>query len=135
MNTLIADPQQAQGLGFAVSANTIRIVADELIKNGRVDRGYIGIQYAPLSPRAAVALGLPPAAGIQISAVVPGSPASGASLRVNDVITKLNDQQIDQQHALQSLLLRFRPGEKVRLTIIRGSETTTIELTLGARPS
>jgi 2-alkenal reductase len=135
MNTLIADPQQAQGLGFAVSANTIRIVADELIKNGRVDRGYIGIQYAPLSPRAAVALGLPPAAGIQISAVVPGSPASGAGLRVNDVITKLNDQQIDQQHALQSLLLRFRPGEKVRLTIIRGSETTTIELTLGARPS
>ncbi|HET9809993.1 MAG TPA: trypsin-like peptidase domain-containing protein [Candidatus Limnocylindria bacterium] len=135
MNTLIADPQQAQGLGFAVSANTIRIVADELIKNGRVDRGYIGIQYAPLSPRAAVALGLPPAAGIQISAVVPGSPASGAGLRVNDVITKLNDQQIDQQHALQSLLLRFRPGERVRLTIIRGSETTTIELTLGARPS
>jgi 2-alkenal reductase len=135
MNTLIADPQQAQGLGFAVSANTIRIVADELIKNGRVDRGYIGIQYAPLSPRAAVALGLPPAAGIQISAVVPGSPASGAGLRVNDVITKLNDQQIDQQHALQSLLLRFRPGERVRLTILRGSETTTIELTLGARPS
>jgi S1-C subfamily serine protease len=135
MNTLIADPQQAQGLGFAVSANTIRIVADELIKNGRVDRGYIGIQYAPLSPRAAVALGLPPAAGIQISAVVPGSPASGVGLRVNDVITKLNDQQIDQQHALQSLLLRFRPGEKVRLTILRGSETTTIELTLGARPS
>jgi S1-C subfamily serine protease len=54
---------------------------------------------------------------------------------VNDVVTKLNDQQIDQQHPLQSLLLRFRPGDKVRLAIIRGSETTTIELTLGARPS
>ena len=135
MNTLIADPQNAQGIGFAVSSNTIRTVADELIKNGRVDRGFIGIQYAPLSPRAAVALGLPPAAGIQISTVVSGSPASGAGLRVNDVVTKLNDQQIDQQHPLQSLLLRFRPGDRVRLTIIRGTETTTIELTLGARPS
>jgi 2-alkenal reductase len=135
MNTLIADPQNAQGIGFAVSSNTIRTVADELIKNGRVDRGFIGIQYSPLSPRAAVALGLPPAAGIQISSVVSGSPAAQAGLRVNDVVTKLNDQQIDQQHPLQSLLLRFRPGDKVRLTIIRGSETTTIELTLGARPS
>jgi len=135
MNTLIADPQNAQGIGFAVSSNTIRTVADELIKNGRVDRGFIGIQYAPLSPRGAVALGLPPAAGIQISTVVPGSPAAQSGLRVNDVVTKLNDQQIDQQHPLQSLLLRFRPGDKVRLAIIRGSETTTIELTLGARPS
>jgi S1-C subfamily serine protease len=135
MNTLIADPQQAQGLGFAVSSNTIRIVADELIKNGRVDRGFIGIQYAPLSPRAAVALGLPPAAGIQVSAVVSGSPAAQAGLRVGDVVTKLNDQQIDQEHALQSLLLRHRPGARVRLTILRGSETSTIELTLGARPS
>src|SRR5687767_12876149 len=135
MNTLIADPQQAQGLGFAVSSNTIRIVAEELIKNGRVDRGFIGIQYAPLSPRAAVALGLPPAAGIQVSAVVQGSPAAQSGLRVGDVVTKLNDQQIDQEHALQSLLLRYRPGERVRLTILRGSETSIIELTLGARPS
>jgi 2-alkenal reductase len=135
MNTLIADPQQAQGLGFAVSANTIRTVADELIKNGRVDRGFIGIQYAPLSPRAAVALGLPPAAGIQISQVVPGSPASQAGLRVGDVVTKLNDQQIDQEHALQSLLLRFRPGDRVRLTIVRDTATQTVEVTLATRPS
>ncbi len=135
MNTLIADPQNAQGLGFAVSSNTIRTVADELIKNGRVDRGFIGIQYAPLSPRAAVALGLPPAAGIQISQVVPGSPAAQAGLRVNDVVTKLNDQQIDQAHPLQSLLLKFRPGDRVRLTIIRDTATQTVEVTLATRPS
>jgi 2-alkenal reductase len=135
MNTLIADPQQAQGLGFAVSSNTIRTVADELIKNGRVDRGFIGIQYAPLTPRAAVALGLPPAAGIQISSIVSGSPASQSGLRVGDVITKLNDQQIDQTHALQSLLLRFRPGDRVRLTIIRDGATQTVDVTLATRPS
>jgi S1-C subfamily serine protease len=135
MNTLIADPQQAQGLGFAVSSNTIRTVADELIKNGRVDRGFVGIQYAPLSPRAAVALGLPPAAGIQISSIVPGSPASQAGLRVGDVVTKLNDQQIDQEHPLQSLLLKFRPGNRVRLTIVRDGATQTVEVTLATRPS
>jgi 2-alkenal reductase len=131
MNTLIADPSQAQGLGFAISSNTIRTVSDELIKSGKIERGFIGIQYAPLSPRAAVALGLPPAAGIQISAVVPGSPAAQAGLRVGDVVTKLNDQQIDQQHPLQSLMVKFRPGDKVRLAIVRDSATQTIEVTLG----
>jgi S1-C subfamily serine protease len=131
MNTLIADPSQAQGLGFAISANTIRTVTDELIKNGKIERGFIGIQYAPLSPRAAVALGLPPAAGIQLSAIVPGSPASQAGLRVGDVITKLNDQQIDQEHPLQSLMVKFRPGDRVRLTIIRGTTTQTVEVMLG----
>jgi 2-alkenal reductase len=131
MNTLIADPNQVQGLGFAISANTIRTVADELIRNGKIERGFIGIQYAPLSPRAAVALGLPPAAGILISAVVSGSPGSAAGLRVGDVVTKLNDQQIDQTHPLQSLMVKFRPGDKVRLTIVRDTATQTLEVTLG----
>jgi S1-C subfamily serine protease len=131
MNTLIADPSQAQGLGFAISSNTIRTVSDELIKSGKIERGLIGIQYAPLSPRNAVALGLPPAAGIQISGVVGGSPAAQAGVRVGDVVTKLNDQQIDQQHPLQSLMVKFRPGDKVRLTIVRDGATQTIEITLG----
>jgi S1-C subfamily serine protease len=131
MNTLIADPNQAVGLGFAISANTIRTVADELIKNGKIERGFIGIQYSPLSPRNAVALGLPAAAGIQISAVVPGSPAAQAGLKVGDVVTKLNDQQIDQEHPLQSLMVKFRPGDKVRLAIIRDTATQTLEVTLG----
>ena len=131
MNTLVADPAQAQGIGFAISSNTIRTVADELIKNGKIERGFIGIQYAPLTPRAAVAVGLPPAAGIQISAIVPGSPAAQAGLRVGDVVTKLNDQQIDQEHPLQSLMVKFRPSDKVRLTIIRDTATQTLEVTLG----
>jgi S1-C subfamily serine protease len=131
MNTLIADPTQAQGLGFAISSNTIRTVADELIRSGKIERGFIGIQYAPLTPRAAVSLGLPPAAGIQISAVVPGSPAAQAGLRAGDVVTKLNDQQIDQEHPLQSLMVKFRPGDKIKLTIVRGTATSTVDITLG----
>jgi len=131
MNTLIAEPGQTQGLGFAISSNTIRTVSDELIKNGKIERGFIGIQYAPLSPRAAVALGLPSAAGIQISAVVAGSPASQVGLRAGDVVTKLNDQPIDQEHPLQSLMVKFRPGDKVRLAILRDGATLGIEVTLG----
>ena len=135
MNTLIADPTQAQGLGFAISANTIRTVADELIKNGKIERAFLGIHYTPLSPRAAVALGLPAAAGIQISAVDPGTPAAQAGLLAGDIVTKFNDQQIDEEHPLQVLLVKTRAGDKARLAIIRGTETLTVEVTLGARPT
>jgi 2-alkenal reductase len=135
MNTLVAaNPQtdsQAQGLGFAVSSNTIRQIADELIKNGKVERGFIGISYAPLSARAAISLGLGANAGIVVQQVVAGSPAAAAGLRPNDVITKLNDQSIDQQHPLGSLMVRFRPGDRVRLSILRDGKPQTVEVTLG----
>jgi S1-C subfamily serine protease len=135
MNTLVQlDPStdtQAQGLGFAISSNTIREIANELIKNGQIVRGFIGISYTPVTPRQAVSLGLSAPAGITVSAVVRSSPADVAGLQVGDIITKLNDQQIDQTHPLNSLMLKTRPGDKVRLTLIRGGQTQVVEVTLG----
>src|SRR5256885_7088713 len=138
MNTLVqVDPNTdtiAQGLGFAVSSNTIRDIANELIKNGQIVRGFIGISYVPLTPRQAISLGLPATAGITIQQVVAGSPAAQAGLRAGDVLTKVNDQQIDQEHPLTSIMVRSRPGDKVRLSVIRGGQTQVIELTLGRQP-
>jgi len=135
MNTLVQiDPNTdtiAPGLGFAVSSNTIREIANELIKNGSIVRGFIGISYTAMTPRQAASLGLSAPAGIVVSSVVAGSPAQGAGIRVGDIITKVNDQQIDQEHPLQSLMLRSRPGDKAKLTLIRDGQTQTIDLTLG----
>ena len=130
MNTLIAS--NATGLGFAISSNTVRQIGDELIKNGRVVRGFIGIQYTPFSPRQAAQLGLPSGtAGILVTQVVAGSPAQQAGLRANDIITKVNDQPLDVDHPLQSVMVRFRPGDRITLTLFRGSEQRAIDLTLG----
>jgi 2-alkenal reductase len=138
MNTLVQiDPNTdtiAPGLGFAVSSNTIRDIANEIIKNGAVVRGFIGISYTAVTPRQAASLGLSAPAGIVVSAIVAGSPAAGSGIRVGDIITKINDQAIDQQHPLNSLMLRSRPGDKVRLTLLRDGQTQTIELTLGRAP-
>ena len=135
MNTLVqVDPNTetiAQGLGFAVSSNTIREIANELIKSGQVVRGFIGISYVPLTQRQAISLGLPAAAGITVQQVVAGSPAAAADIRVGDVITKVNDQAIDQDHPLTSIMLKTHPGDKVNLTVIRGGQTQVIALTLG----
>jgi 2-alkenal reductase len=130
VNTLVAS--NATGLGFAISSNTVRQIADELIRNGRVVRGFIGIQYTQLTARQAVQLGLPTGTtGIAVTGVVPGSPAQQAGIRVNDIITKVNDQVIDPQHPLQTLMVRFRPGDRVRLTLFRDGREQSIDLTLG----
>lgn len=135
MNTLVIRAAGSEGLGFAVSSNTVRQIADELIKNGRVERGRIGIAYTPLSPRAAVSLGLPSGTGgVQITDVLPASPAQSAGVRPGDVVVKVNDQTIDEEHPLLTIMLRYRPGDKIRLTIVRDAKEQTVEVTLG-RPS
>jgi len=132
MNTLVNRENGSEGLGFSISSNTIRTIADELIKNGRIDRGTIGIQYQPVSARSAVSIGLPPqTTGVLIVQVVPGSAAQSAGLRVRDVVTKLNDQAIDNEHPLPTIMTKFRPGDKVTLTLIRDGNTQKLDVTLG----
>ena len=132
MNTLVIRASGSEGLGFAVSSNTVRQIADEIIKNGQVVRGRIGIAYQLLTTRNAQLLGLPSgASGAQVSEVVPGSAAAAAGVRPGDVVTKVNDQQIDEDHPLATIMLKYRPGDKVRLTLLRGGAEQTVEITLG----
>ena len=133
VNTLVAS--NATGLGFAVSSNTVRQIADELIKNGKVLRGFIGIQYQQLTTRQAAQLGLPSGTtGIIVTQVVPGSPAEQAGIRLNDMITKINDQVLDGEHPLPSVMVKFRPQDRVKLTLIRDGKEQTVDVTLGQPP-
>ncbi len=135
MNTLVIRVQGSEGLGFAVSSNTVRRIADEIIKNGKVERGRIGILYQSLSTREAASRGLPAnTSGVLISEVVPGAAGASAGLRSGDIILKVNDQRIDPEHPLLTIMLRYRPGDKVRLTVFRDGKEQTMELTLG-RPT
>ena len=133
VNTLVAS--NATGLGFAVSSNTVRQIADELIKNGKVVRGFIGIQYQPLTTRQAAQLGLPSGTtGIIVTQVVAGSPGQQAGIRPNDIITKINEQVLDPEHPLPSLMVKFRPQDRVKLTLIRDGKEQTVDVTLGQPP-
>lgn len=132
MNTLVNRQAGAEGLGFSIASNTVRDIANELITNGKIDRGAIGIAYSVLSPRLAATLSLPAQTqGIIVTQIIAGSGAAQAGLKVNDVITKINDQQIDGTHPISSILLHTRPGDKVKLTIIRDGKQQTVDLTLG----
>jgi S1-C subfamily serine protease len=66
-----------------------------------------------------------------VTQVVPGSPGDQARIRANDIVTKVNDQAIDAEHPLPSVMLKFRPGDRVKLTIIRDGNEQTVDVTLG----
>jgi 2-alkenal reductase len=132
MNTLVNRQAGAEGLGFSIASNTVREIANELITNGKIDRGAMGISYNLLTPRLAASLSLPAQTqGIIVTQILTGSPASQAGLKAGDVITKINDASIDGTHPISSILLHTRPGDKVKLTIIRDGKQQTVDLTLG----
>jgi S1-C subfamily serine protease len=139
INTLVAALAEpgvpAQGIGFAIAVETARPIAQQLVTTGRVVHPYMGIQYVSLNPSIAAYLGLPVQRGVLVLGVVPGSPASRAGLRREDVITTINDQSIAGESDLGEIISRHRPGDRVTLTVLRGGQRTSVELVLGEKPS
>lgn len=140
INTLVvrgggSTSDQAEGLGFAIAANTVRAVSEQLIQRGYVARPYLGIDGAPLSPAVARAYDLPTEWGVYVQAVGSGSPAEQAGLRAGDIVTRIGDQAIDGDHPFINVLMGFTPGQTVPLTVQRGNQILTLEVTLGERPT
>jgi len=123
----------AEGLGFAIPINTVKEVADEIIRNGRVPRPYLGISYQSVTPQMASYYGLSVNTGILVTDVAPRSAAAQAGLQPGDVILRIGDQEVDQNHPYLNVLMRFRPGDKVSLLVNRFGQTLTLEATLGDR--
>lgn len=131
INTIVFRHEGEEGLGFAISSNTVRRIADELIAKGKVVRGVLGVSYDDNNARFAAANRLPTDKGVVVLEVFPGLPAAQAGLRAGDLITKLGGQEIDPaSRPLRTLLLNFRPGDRVSVTFIRQGQERTVDLTL-----
>ncbi len=134
VNTAIASPTGANvGVGFAVPSNVARLVAEQIIRTGRVERGFIGISLQPLTPGIAKALRLPNANGALVAQVEPGSPAAEAGLRAGDVVTRFANQDIISARALPRLVAQQPAGERVSLTIQREGQAQEVSVTIGRR--
>lgn len=132
MNTLVVRETGSEGLGFAIASNTIRTIVDELISKGRVERGFIGINYLNVNGRTAVSLGLPPSTtGVLLTQIGPNSPAALGGLKVNDVIVAVNDERVESNHPLQTVMLKYRSGDRVRLNVLRVGALIIVEIVLG----
>ncbi len=134
VNTAIASPSGGSvGVGFAVPSNVARNVAEQIIRNGHVERGFIGVSLQPLTPGIAQALRLPNANGALVAQVEPGSPAAEAGLRAGDVVTRFANQEIGSARALPRLVAQQPAGERVLLTIQREGQSQEVSVTIGRR--
>ncbi len=132
VNFAIEQAQAGPGLGFALDGNAARDIANQLIQTGHVNRPFLGVTYNQVDETAAAANGL--VVGAVVTAITAGSPADRAGIKVRDVITKVNDQVIDDSHPLKDVLRQYAPGTKVSITIHRGGKSQTLQVTLGTHP-
>jgi len=139
INTMIAGAAgpgiQAQGIGFAISVNGAKPIAQQLVSSGQVVHPFLGIRYTALTPSSARQLGIQGVQnGIVVMKVVPGSPAERAGVKDLDVIVKVGNQPIEQEGTLGRVLSTHKPGDVISLEIQRGGKTEQIRVTLGERP-
>ncbi|HEX5884367.1 MAG TPA: PDZ domain-containing protein, partial [Pyrinomonadaceae bacterium] len=128
------------GIGFAIPSNMARNVMDQLVKNGKVTRGQLGVVVQPVTEDIAASLKMSNARGVIVSQVQPGSPAEGAGFKRGDVILALNGNIVSDPNSFRNEIAGTPPGRTVTLRIWReGSEqelrATLGEFTLEERPA
>ncbi|HSX47646.1 MAG TPA: trypsin-like peptidase domain-containing protein [Patescibacteria group bacterium] len=133
----------AQNIGFAIPINSIKGLIDQVLKTGKFARPYIGVRYIPLTPDIASQFNLGVNNGAYLApsndpsspTILPDSPADKAGLKEKDIIVAISGTNIDETHDLTSLIDKYKPGDKITLTINRSGSTKQIDVTLGSEPS
>jgi len=120
----------SQGLGFAIPANTVRMALESLLKQGRIIRGYLGIETRNGPPDQTR-----PAEGVVVANVVPGSPAADAQLRPGDVIRKFNGREVKSFPELRTLVSQVELNKKVELELLREGKPITVSTQIKERPA
>ena len=137
INTAIATDGRSRsnaGVGFAIPINQVKRVMDDLIKDGKVSRGWLGVHIQGISQEMANALKLDNNHGAIIVSVLPDSPAEIAGIKEQDVIIKIDGKKITDESDLRNIVSSKHPGESYRFTIIRDEKIKYITVTLGLRP-
>jgi 2-alkenal reductase len=125
---------QAEGLGFAVAANTVNAVSEQIIQKGYVARPYLGVQWEPITPALARQYGLGVEWGIYITDLAQDGPAGAAGLRPGDIITAIGGTTLDESHPFINALLQFEPGQSLPVQVYRDGQRIDLDVTLGERP-
>ncbi len=123
-----------QGIGFAIPVNMAREIMEQILKTGKVSRGYLGIMIQEVTPDLAKAFSLPAAQGALVGDVTPDSPGAKAGLQKGDVVTTLNGQPISDYSDLRLRIAQSAPGTVVKLDVLRNGQKQQINATLGEVP-
>lgn len=125
----------SQGIGFAIPAPLAVNVMEQIIEQGRVIRGWLGVEVQPLTDDLAESFGLVQAKGIVVSGLYRNGPAWTAGLRPGDVILSINGKPATSGRHAMNVVARTQPGEKVTLEVLREAKTLSFTAEVSVRPS
>ncbi len=125
---------QAQGIGFAIPSNTVKEVLEDLMKKGKVRRGWLGVSIQEVTPAIAEYFGLEASGGVFVREVVAGSPADKAGIQAGDILLPWNGSKIAGVDDLLEKIQKAGPGKRVQLTLWRARRLVQVSVVLGERP-
>lgn len=135
VNTAIFTPSGGNvGIGFAIPAETVQRVVADLRENGRVERGWLGVQIQPVTEELAAGLGLAEAAGVLVADLIPGSPAAATDLRAGDVILSVDGQPLADAKDLSKRVAATKAGSSLTLLVSRDGKQRDLSVTIAPMP-
>lgn len=132
INTMVVrgGSSQAEGLGFAIAANTAQAISEQIVEKGYVARPYLGISWQAVNPATARANRLDVAWGALVRSVREGSPALAAGLQRGDILTRIGTYSLDEKTSFITALMHYQPGDTVQVEVWRNGQTLTLTATL-----
>jgi serine protease DegQ len=124
----------SQGIGFAIPVTIARNVLEQIIRDGEVTRGWLGIEPQEITPELASALALPAADGVLIRAVLRSGPADHAGMLARDVVLEIDGKSTHDVSTLLAQIAALTPGTQVKLKVLREKKPVELEVTVGKRP-
>ncbi len=124
----------SMGIGFATPVSTARLVLEQIIKNGSVTRGWIGVELAPVSPAVAESFNLGTAEGAIIKGVLSGGPADRAGVKPGDVLVAIEGKPIADPQGVLNAVTGIAPGSAAKVKVKRKGQDLELAVTVGRRP-
>ena len=126
---------RGQGISFSIPIDMARPIVTEIIKRGKVERGWLGIYIQRLTMELAQSFGLPRPIGALVSGVVPDSPAAHSGIEAGDIIVEFAGKKVSEKDELPWMISRTRIGKKVKIVVLRNKVRMTFNVTLAQKPT
>ncbi|WP_297458226.1 Do family serine endopeptidase [Ferrovum sp.] len=124
----------SQGIGFSIPVSLARQVMDEIIRNGGVTRGWIGVEVQDVTPELATSFQLENASGALISALLKGGPAQQAGVHAGDILVGVEGHPIGDSRDMLNQVAALKPGQTAQLEVVRNHRSLEFSVHIGRRP-
>jgi serine protease DegQ len=122
------------GIGFAIPVTTVKTVMESIINTGQVVRGWIGVEPQDITPELAESFGLKKKSGTIIAGVLKGGPADKAGMKPGDILIAVEGKPVTDTTDMLNLIAQLIPGNQVKMTVLRKSDESTLDVMVGKRP-